>query len=143
MTPLFAADYPFLDVLWTLVIFMAFLLWIWLAITCFGDIFRRHDMNGILKALWVVLIILMPYLGVLLYLIVYHGGIARRDAEQLHKVQEAFDARVREAAAAAGGGTAGGGGGAASEIAEAHRLLESGAINQEEFDRLKAKALAG
>ena len=140
MTPLFAADYPFLDVLWTLVIFMAFLLWIWLAITCFGDIFRRHDMSGFLKALWVVLIILMPYLGVLIYLIVYHGGIAQRDAEQTKQAQQAFDARVREAAASTGGGA--GGGGAASEIAEAHRLLESGAINQEEFDRLKRKALA-
>jgi hypothetical protein len=142
VTPLFAADYPFLDVLWTLVIFMAFLLWIWLAITCFGDIFRRHDMSGILKALWVVLIILMPYLGVLVYLIAYHGGIAQRDAAQMQQAQEAFDARVREAAASSGGG-AGGGGGAASEIAEAHRLLESGAINQEEFERLKSKALAG
>ncbi len=138
MTPLFAADYPFLDVLWTLVIFMAFLLWIWLAITCFGDIFRRHDMSGFLKAVWVVLIILMPYLGVLVYLIVYHGGIAQRDADQMQQVQQAFDARVREAAASAGTGASGG---AASEIAEAHRLLESGAINQEEFDRLKRKTL--
>jgi hypothetical protein len=140
VTPLFAADYPFLDVLWTLVIFMAFLLWIWLAITCFGDIFRRHDMSGFLKALWVVLIIVMPYLGVLVYLIAYHGGIAQRNAEQVQQAQQAFDARVREAAASSGGG---GGGGAAAEISEAHRLLESGAINQEEFDRLKSKALAG
>jgi hypothetical protein len=137
MTPLFAADYPFLDVLWTLVIFMTFLLWIWLAITCFGDIFRRHDMSGFLKAVWVVLIILVPYLGVLVYLIVYHGGIAQRNTEQMQQAQQAFDARVREAAASTGGG-----GGAAAEIAEAHRLLESGAINQEEFDRLKRKALA-
>jgi uncharacterized membrane protein YgcG len=139
VTPLFAADYPFLDVVWTLLIFMAFLLWIWLAITCFSDIFRRHDMSGFLKALWVVLIILMPYLGVLVYLIVYHGGIAQRDADQMQRAQEAFDARVREAAASSGG--SGGGGGAAGEIADAHRLLESGAINQEEFDRLKRKAL--
>jgi len=139
MVPPFAADYPFLDVLWTLIIFMAFLLWIWLAVTCFGDIFRRHDMSGFLKVLWVVLIILMPYLGVFVYLIVNGGGIAKRNEAQAEQMQKAFDARVREAAAAGGSGS---GGGAASEIAEAHRLLESGAITQEEFERLKRKALA-
>lgn len=139
MVPPFAADYPFLDVLWTLIIFMAFVLWIWLAVTCFGDIFRRHDMSGFLKVVWVILIILMPYLGVFVYLLFNGAGIARRNEAQAEQMQKAFDARVREAAASSGGG----GGGAAAEIAEAHRLLESGAITQEEFAGLKAKALAG
>ena len=140
MVPPFAADYPFLDVLWTLIIFMAFLLWIWLAVTCFGDIFRRHDMSGFLKVVWVILIILMPYLGVFVYLLSNGAGIAKRNEAQAEQMHKAFDARVREAAASSGSG---GGGGAAAEIAEAHRLLESGAITQEEFASLKAKALAG
>jgi len=135
VVPLFAADYPFLDVLWTMVIFMAFLLWIWLAITCYADIFRRHDMSGFVKVLWVIAIILFPYLGVFIYLIANGGGMAERNQAQAEQMQHAFDARVREAATSSGGG-------AAAEIAEAQRLRESGAITDEEFARLKSKALA-
>lgn len=127
-----AADYPFLDVLWSILIFMAFILWIWLAITCFMDIFRRRDTGGFAKALWVIFIIVLPYLGVLVYLIANHTGMAERQAKDVQEAQQAFDERVREAAASAG---------PAAEIEKARGLLESGAINQEEFDRLKAKAL--
>ena len=79
-----AADYPFLDVLWSMLIFMAFVLWIWLAITCFADIFRRHDMGGFLKALWIIVIIVIPYFGVLVYLIAYHriDGRSQREGHQ-------------------------------------------------------------
>ena len=97
MVPPFAADYPFLDVLWSTLIFMAFVLWIWLAVMCFGDIFRRKDASGIVKALWVVALIVLPYLGVLVYLIVNSGGIAERNEARVHEAQQAFDARVREA----------------------------------------------
>jgi hypothetical protein len=128
-----AADYPFLDVLWSILIFMAFILWIWLAITCFMDIFRRRDTGGFAKALWIIFIIVLPYLGVLVYLIANHVGMAERQAKDVQEAQQAFDERVREAAAS---------GGPASEIEKARGLLESGAINQEEFDRLKAKALS-
>jgi hypothetical protein len=131
MTPL-AADYPFLEVLWSILVFMAFVLWIWLAITCFMDIFRRRDTGGFAKALWVIFIIVLPYLGVLVYLIANHRGMAERQAKDVQEAQQAFDERVREAAASAG---------PASEIEKARGLLESGAINQEEFERLKAKAL--
>ena len=131
-----AADYPFLDVLWSILIFMAFILWIWLAITCFMDIFRRRDTGGFAKALWIIFIIVLPYLGVLVYLIANHTGMAERQAQDVQEAQQAFDERVREAAASEGGGPA-------SEIEKARGLLESGAINQEEFDRLKAKALGG
>jgi hypothetical protein len=131
MTPL-AADYPFLEVLWSILVFMAFVLWIWLAITCFMDIFRRRDTGGFAKALWVIFIIVLPYLGVLVYLIANHRGMAERQAKDVQEAQQAFDERVREAAASAG---------PASEIEKARGLLESGVINQEEFDRLKAKAL--
>jgi hypothetical protein len=123
----------FLDVLWTMLIFMAFVLWIWLAVTCFSDIFRRRDTSGFVKALWVIALIIAPYLGVLVYLVVNHGGIAERNEARVREVQQAFDERVREAS---------GGGGAAAEIAEAQRLLQSGAITEDEFARLKAKALA-
>ena len=133
MTVPLAADYPFLDVLWSIVIFMAFLLWIWLAITCFADIFRRHDMSGFMKALWILVIILVPYFGVLIYLIAYHDGIAHRNLKDVQASQQAFDDRVREAAGSSG---------SAAEIERAHGLLQSGAISQDEFDRLKAKALA-
>jgi Phospholipase_D-nuclease N-terminal/Short C-terminal domain len=135
MVPPFAADYPFLDVLWSMLIFMAFVLWIWLAVACFADIFRRKDASGFVKALWVVALIVVPYLGVLVYLIMNSGGIAERNEARVRDAQQAFDARVREASGA-------GSGGAAAEIAEAQRLRESGAITDDEFARLKAKALA-
>ena len=132
--PLLAADYPFLDVLWSMLIFVAFLLWIWLAVTCFVDIFRRHDMGGFVKALWVIVIIITPYFGVLIYLIFYHRGIAERSARDQQEAQQAFDERVRDAAGSQG---------PAAEIEKARGLLESGAINKAEFESLKAKALAG
>ena len=131
---LLAADYPFLDVLWSMLIFVAFLLWIWLAVTCFVDIFRRHDMGGFVKALWVIVIIITPYFGVLIYLIFYHRGIAERSARDQQEAQQAFDERVRDAAGSQG---------PAAEIEKARGLLESGAINEAEFESLKAKALAG
>ena len=127
-----AADYPFLNVLWSMLIFMAFVLWIWLAITCFMDIFRRRDTGGFAKALWVIFIIVLPYLGVLVYLIANHGGMAERQAKDVQQAEQAFDERVREAATSAG---------PAAEIEKARGLLDSGAITQEEFEQLKTKAL--
>jgi hypothetical protein len=132
-SPLFAADYPFLDVLWSMLIFMAFVLWIWLAISCFMDIFRRRDTGGFVKALWVIALILLPYLGVLIYLIVNHRGIADRNAGEVQHAQQVFDERVREVA---------GTGGPAAEIEKARALLQSGAINEAEYERLKARALS-
>jgi hypothetical protein len=129
---LFAADYPFLDVFWSMLIFMAFFLWIWLAISCFIDIFRRRDTGGFVKALWVIALIVLPYLGVLVYLIVNHRGIADRRVQEVQQAQHAFDERVREVASA---------GGPAVEIEKAQALLQSGAINEAEFARLKARAL--
>lgn len=134
MLPIADADLPFLELLWSMLVFMAFILWIWLAITCFSDIFRRRDMGGVVKALWVIFIIVVPYLGVLLYLISSHNGMAERNIEAANQMQQAFDDRVRDAAQS-------GGGGSAAEIEKAHSLLQSGAIDQAEFDRLKEKAL--
>lgn len=128
---LVAADYPFLDVFWSIVVFFAWLAWIWIAITCFADIFRRHDIGGWHKAVWVVFIIIVPFLGVLVYLIAQHDGMRDRTLAQAKAQQAAMDQYVR--------GTAGG---SASEIAKAKELLDSGAINQQEFDAIKAKALS-
>jgi Short C-terminal domain/Phospholipase_D-nuclease N-terminal len=126
-----AADYPFLDVLWTMILFFCWVAWIWIVITVFIDVFRRDDIGGWAKAAWVVFVIVLPFLGVLVYLIAQHDGMRERSVEQAQAKQQAFDQYVREAA-----------GGSASEIAKAKELLDSGAITQEEFDKLKAKALA-
>jgi Short C-terminal domain/Phospholipase_D-nuclease N-terminal len=128
---LIAADYPFLDVLWTIIIFFCWVIWIWIAITVLIDLFRRHDIGGWHKALWVVFVIVAPFLGVLVYLIAQHDGMRERSVKEAQAQQQAFDSYVRDAA-----------GGSAGEIAKAKELLDSGAITQEEFDRLKAKALS-
>jgi hypothetical protein len=127
-----AADYPFLDVLWTMFVFFAFIIWIWLLITCFADIFRRRDTSGFSKALWIIFLIVAPYFGVLIYLIANHDGMADRNIAQAQKQQEQMDAYVKSVA---------GSGGAAAEIEKAKGLLDSGAITQAEFDAIKAKAL--
>ena len=128
---LVATDYPFLEILWTMVIFFAWVAWIWIAITVFGDVFRRHDISGWGKAAWVVLVIVLPFLGVLLYLISQHDGMRERSVKQVEAQQAAFDQYVREAA-----------GGSAAEIAKAKELLDKGAITQAEYDAIKAKALS-
>jgi phospholipase D-like protein/putative oligomerization/nucleic acid binding protein len=126
-----AADYPFLDVFWTMVIFFAWLAWIWIAITCFIDIFRRRDIGGWGKAAWVIFIIILPFLGVLIYLIAEHNGMAERSTREAQESKQQFDEYVRSV-----------GGGSAAEIEKANQLLSSGAITQAEYDQLKAKALA-
>lgn len=130
-----AADYPFLDVLWTMVIFFLWILWFWLLFTVFADVFRRRDLSGWGKAGWLIFTILLPYLGVFVYLITQHDGMTERNVSQMRAQREQMDAYVREAA--------GTGGGAAAEIERAKALLDSGAINQSEFEAIKQKALAG
>lgn len=134
MTVPFATDYPFMGIFWSMLIFMAFFMWIWIAIAIFSDIFRRHDIGGFAKAMWIIFIIFIPLLGALVYLIAYHDGIAERNQKGQEAAQAAFDQQVRQAA---------GTGGAASEIATAQKLLDAGTITQEDFDQIKAKALAG
>jgi uncharacterized membrane protein YcjF (UPF0283 family) len=128
---LIAADYPFLEVLWTMILFFAWLAWIWIAITVFVDIFRRHDISGWGKVAWVVFVIILPFLGVLIYLIAQHDGMRERSTKSAQAQQQAFDQYVKEAA-----------GGSAAEIAKAKELLDAGTISQAEFDRIKQRALA-
>lgn len=132
----FAADYPFLDVLWTMIIFFAWVVWIWMMVVILSDVFRRRDASGWKKAAWVVFLILLPFVGVLAYLILNHDGMTERSMREQQIAQSQFNDYVKNVAAN------GGGGGAASEIEKAKRLLDSGAIDQTEFDTLKAKALA-
>ena len=131
-----AADYPFLNILWTMIIFFAWVAWIWMLIIIFGDVFRRTDIGGWAKAGWCTFMILLPFVGVLTYLIAQHDGMAQRNIERQQAAEQMFDARVRAAA------TTGNGGGAADEIATAEDLLVKGTINQTEFDTIKARALA-
>ncbi len=130
---LLAADYPFLEVLWTMFVFFAWVIWFWLLITCFADLFRRHDAGGGKKVLWVIFLIVAPFLGVFLYLIANHQGMADRNVQRAQAQQQQFDDYVRQSA---------GSGGAAAEIEKAKGLLDSGAISQVEFDEIKRKALA-
>ena len=129
-----AADYPsFFSVLWTMFMFFLFVIWIWILITVFADIFRRKDIGGGMKAIWIIFVIVLPYLGVLVYLIANHDGMADRNIAQMQKQQQATDAYIQSVA---------GSGGAAAEIEKAKGLLDSGAITQAEFDAIKQKALA-
>jgi len=128
-----AADYPFLDILWTMFIFFLFVIWIWILITVFADIFRRKDVGGGSKTLWIIFVIVLPYLGVFIYLIANHEGMADRNIAQMQKQQQATDQYIQSVA---------GSGGAAAEIEKAKGLLDSGAITQAEFDTIKQKALA-
>ncbi len=127
------ADYSFLDVLWWMIAFFAFVIWFWLLITVFGDIFRRHDTGGFAKTLWIIFIIVLPFLGVFIYLIANHAGMAERSMKQIQS-QQAQQAEYIKSVA--------GSGGAVDEIDKAKTLLDSGAITQAEFDSIKAKALA-
>jgi hypothetical protein len=130
---LLAADYPFIDVLWTLIVIFAWVIWFWLLVTVFADLFRRRDINGWVKTLWTIFVIVLPFLGVFIYLIAEHDGLAERNERQVQAQQAAADAYIQSAA----GRTT-----PASEIDQAKKLLDAGTITQAEFDSLKAKALA-
>jgi hypothetical protein len=132
VTILAASNYPFLNIFWTILIFFAWVIFIWIAITVLIDLFRRRDLSGWAKAAWVIFVIVLPFLGVLAYLIFNHDGMAERSGKDAAASQAQFDDYVRKAA---------GTGGPASEIDTAKKLLDSGAITQAEFDAIKAKAI--
>ena len=128
-----AADYPFLDIVGTMLIFFAWVIWFWLLITVFSDLFRRHDISGWGKAGWTLFVIVLPFLGVLVYLIAQGQHMAERKAADAQASKAAFDDYVRDVAAKEG---------PTDQIAKAKQLLDSGTIDAAEFERLKAKALA-
>jgi hypothetical protein len=130
----FAADYPFLNIFWSMIIFFAWVVWIWMMITILSDVFRRRDMSGWGKAAWTVFLIVLPFLGALIYLVANHDGMADRNVQRAQSAQVEFDDYVKTVAK--------NGDGPAAEIEKAKSLLDSGAINQSEFEALKAKALS-
>jgi Short C-terminal domain/Phospholipase_D-nuclease N-terminal len=130
---MFAAEYPFLDIFWTMLIFFMWVIWIWILVTVLIDLFRRHDISGWGKAAWTLLVIVLPFLGVFMYLITQGSQMAERRSEEMRASRASFDSYVREAA---------GGSGPSDQIAKAKELLDSGAIDQAEFEQLKRKALA-
>jgi Phospholipase_D-nuclease N-terminal/Short C-terminal domain len=132
VTALAVTNYPFLNIFWTILIFFAWVAWIWIAITVLVDLFRRTDLSGWGKAAWVVFVIVLPFLGVLAYLIVNHEGMAERSGKEVAASQAQFDDYVRKTA---------GTGGPASEIEKAKKLLDEGVISQAEFEAIKAKAI--
>ena len=127
-----ASDYPFLDVLWSMVIFFMFFIWLMILFRVFSDLFRRRDIGGGMKTVWFIFVILLPFLGVFIYLIAEGNKMADRDMGQMQAMKEQQDAHIKAVA----------GGSPADQIAQAKQLLDSGAITQAEFDGLKAKALA-
>jgi len=126
------ATYTFGSFFWDVLLFMAWIIWFWLLITVFSDLFRRHDLSGWAKVLWVIFVIILPYLGVLVYLLVEHQGMADRNIRQAEASQQQFDTYVRSVASTD----------PAEQIAKAKSLLDAGTISQAEFDALKQKALA-
>jgi len=127
-------SYPFLEVFWTMLVFFAFVIWIWILFTVFADIFRRHDTSGGVKVLWIIFIIIVPYFGAFVYLIAEHKGMTERAVKHQQEAQAQVDQYVKSVA---------GQGNPADQIAKAKQLLDSGTISQAEFDKMKAQALAG
>jgi Phospholipase_D-nuclease N-terminal/Short C-terminal domain len=130
---LVASDYPFVDVMWTMLVFFVWIAWFMLLFRIIGDIFRRRDIGGGAKTLWLIFVILLPFLGVFVYLIAENDGMTQRTMERMQEQQTRMDDYVRSVAPS---------GGPAAEIEKAKALLDSGAISQSEYDAIKAKALA-
>jgi hypothetical protein len=127
-------DISFGEFLWSLVIIFFMIVFFVILFQVVFDLFRDHELSGWAKAGWLIFIVVLPYLGLFVYLIARGKGMAERSARQQEANKKALDDYVRT--------TAGGGGGPATEIAQAKSLLDSGAITQEEFEAVKRKALA-
>ena len=126
-----AADYPFLEILGSMILFFAWVAWFWVLISIISDLFRRHDVSGWSKALWMLFVVVVPFLGVLVYLIAQGPHMAERNLEHAKSQQAQFDSYVRDVA-----------GGPSGEIANAKKLLDAGTISDAEFEAIKQKALA-
>ena len=126
--------YSFGQVMWSMFVFFAWILFFWLLFTVFGDLFSRHDISGWAKAGWSVLVICLPYIGIFAYLISQGKGMGERRAKEAQAAQSQMDTYIRSVAST--------GDSATDQIARGKELLDTGAITQAEFDQLKAKALA-
>jgi len=122
------------DVLLWMLEFFLFVIWFWLLLGIFTDLFRDHELSGGWKALWIIVLVIFPFLGILVYLIARGRGMTERGIQANQAAQAQLDDRIRAAAGTTDS--------AADQISKAKALLDSGAIDQTEFDALKAKALA-
>ena len=128
-----ASTYPLLDLFWTMLEIFLFIIWIWLLIAVFSDIFRSHDLGGGGKALWFIFVLVIPFLGVLVYLIAHGGSMHERAVAQAQQQQQAFDSYVRQTA---------GGSSNVDELAKLADLKAKGVLSDTEFEAQKAKLLA-
>ncbi len=128
-----AYTYPLLSIFWTMLEFFLFFLWIWLLIIVFLDVFRSHDLGGFAKALWVIFLIILPFLGVFIYLIARGGKMHERAADQAAQQQKAFDAYVKQAAGTSSN---------VDELAKLADLKSQGVLTDAEFEAQKAKLLS-
>jgi hypothetical protein len=128
-----SADYPFLGILWTMLVVFAWVIWFWLLITIFSDLFRRRDIGGWAKAGWMVLVIVLPFIGVLIYMISQGRSMADRQAERVQADQQQFDQYVRTVASDQT---------PTSQIEKAKSLLDSGSITKDEYEEIKRRTIA-
>jgi membrane protein implicated in regulation of membrane protease activity len=133
--PLADSSYPLLNLFWSMFIFFLWIIWIWILIMVFIDIFRSHDLSGVSKALWFLFVLFIPLIGVLVYLIARGGSMHERAARQAQQQDAEFRAYVQQAAAGGGGATP------ADQLAKLADLRDRGVISAEEFEREKAKIL--
>ncbi|MFE9428590.1 PLDc N-terminal domain-containing protein [Kitasatospora sp. NPDC006697] len=134
-------NYPLLNLFWTMLEFFLWILWFFLLFKVISDIFRDHDLSGWGKAGWLVFVILLPFLGIFVYLIVRGQGMGKRDVEQAKQSEAAFRSYIRDAAGTEGGG-AGGASSHVDELAKLAELKRTGAISEQEFQKAKDKLLA-
>jgi ABC-type multidrug transport system fused ATPase/permease subunit len=135
MTLLADSSYPLLNVFWTIFEFFLWVIWIWILIMVFIDIFRSRDLSGVAKALWFLFVLFIPLIGVLVYLIVRGGSMHERAVAQAQHQDQEFRQYVQQAAASSPASTA-------DQLAKLADLRDRGVISAEEFEREKAKVLA-
>jgi hypothetical protein len=129
-----AYNYPLLNIFWTMLWVFAFVIWLWLLFSVFADIFRSHDMRGLAKALWVLFVVVIPFFGVLMYLVVRGGGMHERQEKMAQAQRQAMNDYIKQ--------TAGGSGGVADELSKLSELHDSGVLSDAEYEQQKKKALA-
>jgi predicted PurR-regulated permease PerM len=128
-----ATDYPLLNIFWTMLLLFIWIAWIWILFTIIVDLFRRDDIGGVAKAIWLIFLIVVPILGVLVYVLAQGDKMTSRRVKEQHVTQQDIDEYVRATASS---------GGASAEIERAKQLLDSGVISGQEFEQIKRKVLA-
>jgi Phospholipase_D-nuclease N-terminal len=128
-----ATSYPLLEIFWTMLIFFAFVIWLWMLFVVIGDLFRRKDVGGLAKTAWILVLIILPYFGVFIYLIAEHKGLQERTVASQKNSEAQFASYVQDVAGSSS---------PADQIASAKKLLDEGTINAGEYESIKQKALA-